>query len=86
MTLAVVIRGDQLDPHALAETSRENEATYGFFGISVFVEVNGATLDTIASQKLARAEWLAVFTSGDLVRADLELWDTGQSPHYDVVH
>ena len=34
MTLAVVIRGDQLDPHALAETSRENEATYGFFGIS----------------------------------------------------
>ncbi len=52
----------------------------------MFVEVNGATLDTIASQKLARAEWLAVFTSGDLVRADLELWDTGQSPHYDVVH
>ena len=83
---ALVLRGDDLDPGRLMETAQENCAVYGFFGISVFVEVGGFSWETIASERLARAEWLAIFTVGDLLRAGLELWDTGRAPHYDVVH
>ena len=81
-----MLRGDQLGPVALAGTARDNFDTYGYYGISVFVEANGMDWRGIAATKLARAEWLAIFTVGDLLVAGLELWDTGQSPHYDVVH
>jgi len=82
---ALVLRGDELDPGLLTETAQENSVVYGFFGISVFVEVGGFSWETIASERLVRAEWLAIFTVGDLISAGLELWDTGRAPHYDVV-
>jgi hypothetical protein len=81
-----VVRGDLLDPDALRHDAEENFEVYGFWGISVFAEVGGVDVFWIASHRLARAEWLAVFTVGDLLEAGLDLWDTGQSPHYDVVY
>lgn len=83
---AFVVRGDLLDPALLAESAQENEAIYGFYGISVFAEVGGLTWEEIASTKLRRAEWVVLFTAGALLATGLELWDTGQAPHYDIVH
>lgn len=83
---AVVVRGDLLDPATLRQSAEENHEIYGFFGISVFAEVGGATWVEISGTKLARAEWVVLFTVELLVEAGLELWDTGQAPHFDIVH
>jgi hypothetical protein len=83
---AFVVRGDLLDPAVLAESAQENDTIYGFYGVSVFAEVAGFTWEEIASTKLRRAEWVVLFTARALVSNGLELWDTGQAPHYDIVH
>jgi hypothetical protein len=83
---AFVVRGDLLDPAVLAQSAQENYSIYGFFGVSVFAEVGGITWDEIAATKLRRAEWIVLFTARALLASGLELWDTGQAPHYDVVH
>ena len=81
-----MVRGDLLDPAILAEAALENYSIYGFFGVSVFAEVGGITWDEIAATKLRRAEWVVLFTARALLASGLDLWDTGQAPHYDVVH
>ncbi|HUP86742.1 MAG TPA: hypothetical protein VM143_13845 [Acidimicrobiales bacterium] len=83
---ALIVRGDLLDPDLLAEAARDNDAIYGFYGVSVFAEVGGATWEQIAATKLGRAEWIVLFTARALLDAGLELWDTGQAPHFDIVH
>jgi hypothetical protein len=83
---AFVVRGDLLVPSSLAESAKENHEVYGFYGVSVFAEVGGLTWKDIASTKLRRAEWVVLFTAAALLANGLELWDTGQSPHYDIVH
>jgi len=83
---AFVVRGDLLDPAVLAQSAQETHAIYGFFGVSVFAEVGGITWDKIAATKLRRAEWIVLFSARALLASGLELWDTGQAPHYDVVH
>ncbi|HEY9558945.1 MAG TPA: hypothetical protein VIR58_19575 [Acidimicrobiales bacterium] len=82
----IVVRGDLLDPDTLRGSAVENEEIYGFFGISVFAEVGGTTWEEISGTKLARADWLVLFTVESLIAAGLELWDTGQAPHFDIVH
>jgi hypothetical protein len=83
---ALVVRGDVLDPEALRADATDNFEVYGYWGISTFVEIGAFDLAWIAAHKLRRAGWLVVFRAGDVLTAGLELWDTGQSPHYDVVH
>ncbi|HXN63260.1 MAG TPA: hypothetical protein VN886_22645 [Acidimicrobiales bacterium] len=73
---ALVLRGDDLDPVLLTEAADENSVICGFYRISVFVEVGGFSWETIASERLVRAEWPALFTVGDFLCAGLELWDT----------
>jgi len=83
---AFVVRGDLLDPAVLAQSARENHTVYGFYGVSVFAEVGGATWAEIAATKLRRSGWVVLFTARALLASGVELWDTGLAPHYDIVH
>jgi hypothetical protein len=63
-----------------------NHDVYGFYGVSVWIPNAEHPLGRLEQTKLVKFSRYAAFTVSDLASGELELWATGQSPHYDVVH
>lgn len=83
---AAVLRGGDLDREQLRADAETNFAVYGFYGLSVWVPSDPAGEDRLLATKLLKSRIVRRFRASDLVAGGLDLWDTGQSPHYDLVY
>jgi hypothetical protein len=82
LAATVVIRGDLLDPDALAKSAQRNFDVYGFYGVSVFAETVEIPWTDLAATRFIAVRWLVLFTAGDLQAAGLDLWDKGVAPTF----
>jgi hypothetical protein len=81
------ILGDAgLDPADLRNAAVLNYDLYGFYGISVWVADLAFPRELLESTKLVKFECYAEFIVSGLAGCGLQLWATGQRPHYDVVY
>jgi hypothetical protein len=75
-----------LTPEDLRAAAVLNHDLYGFYGVSVWIPNAEHPLVRLEQTKLVKFSRYAALTVADLTSRELELWATGQSPHYDVVH
>ena len=84
---AVVVRGGErgLDVDILRRTATRTFEEYGFYGISVFVVLEGSLEDLCRSvDEVRRYGRIRLSTAGDLRRAAFTLLSTGRRPHFDI--
>jgi len=84
----VVVRGGEhgLDADILRRTAGRSFDEYGFYGISVFVVIEG-TLEELCSSldEVRRYGQIRLSTVGQLHEAGFALLATWRRPHFDVV-